>query len=783
MFWLPLGSREHFVVQSCAAAFAVRGPSRVEGVREQLFPGNVMSRPGTRFRKRLSHEPVFSREDSRDIRLISDAVSRGAVPAALGVVERRLTMTGVDEEAQSRLLLFVADGQFRMGRYEQAADIYQRAAAGVGRHARHWLRPYVGRVRCLLRRGMVTEADAVTRQAVQSAESRQLEFDQLLEQADGLLRSAGTLSIPAEPLHPADVLRRMIRLFLAEGEVAVAEAWLGLARSRYGRMGVLLRIDMARTTLIRGDAESALRWSREALETGGFRAKTLAAWPVLIAARRKLGGWMIDQALLRGLSGVAPSVRARAVRLLVSELRKHDMRQWQSIALDWLAREGLQYPSVAAELKKMILSSWKALPGYAQEKHLAAQRLMQTERLSRNEWICAAKEIVRTGWWLGRPVDIDQLLLGADSYGPAFVFQARHSLALSCMEAKQHDRARELLGINLESGACPRRTYAKSLWALARMEGVLERYVESAALYRRFWEEGTSADPFCLQAQLLWVDAMTRAGRPEALLDARVAISAALERVTDPELLMNTARRMAVITPAFRSWAHEVFDRAAGMMREAFRHEHHPALALELLFKLTRRQVLDFDRHSDALALWEGLDENRRTMLWCDKHIYWEYLGLLVTAYGRSGRLREMETAARAWMEDPATTPEGRTHIGTACARVLLVQGRVPDALALFDAITLETPSHPLAAHAWYWMALEAHRQGDATYRDTCLNNLRRAQGVAVGLLDEWNLDAKSVVLRADLQIAHIDREAVRFPADFLDRMRAEIERELRLLP
>ncbi|MBP8656349.1 MAG: hypothetical protein KBI43_07935, partial [Kiritimatiellae bacterium] len=40
---------------------------------------------------------------------------------------------------------------------------------------------------------------------------------------------------------------------------------------------------------------------------------------------------------------------------------------------------------------------------------------------------------------------------------------------------------------------------------------------------------------------------------------------------------------------------------------------------------------------------------------------------------------------------------------------------------------------------------------------------IREAQGTAVGLLDEWNLDAKALLLLADMDLAQVDPQAVNY--------------------
>jgi hypothetical protein len=93
------------------------------------------------------------------------------------------------------------------------------------------------------------------------------------------------------------------------------------------------------------------------------------------------------------------------------------------------------------------------------------------------------------------------------------------------------------------------------------------------------------------------------------------------------------------------------------------------------------------------------------------------------------------------------------------------------------------TPADYATAEAWYWIALAAHKAGDTAERNRCCESLRRAQGLSIGLLSEWALDAKALLLMASQNRSALGPEAVNYTGEFLAAMEREINRNLEALP
>ncbi|HOR75183.1 MAG TPA: tetratricopeptide repeat protein, partial [Kiritimatiellia bacterium] len=252
-------------------------------------------------------------------------------------------------------------------------------------------------------------------------------------------------------------------------------------------------------------------------------------------------------------------------------------------------------------------------------------------------------------------------------------------------------------------------------------------------------------------------------GQPGPLLEARSLMESTLGNIQDPDVLMNLARQLQFGPSDLREWGMQLFEQGSSLALNQFREATVPSLAMNRLFKLARRQVRDFGRNQDVIALWEGLTPDKKDWLWSESSDFWGYMELVFEAYARSGKMPEAEEFARELLDDPASPSEQLPYVGVPLARRLMRINRSDDGLALFERMTQVAPTHPLSAEAWYWMALSAFKQGEYEKSKQCATRIREAQGTAVGLLDEWNLDAKALLLLADMDLAQVDPQAVNY--------------------
>ncbi|MGD9782245.1 MAG: tetratricopeptide repeat protein [Kiritimatiellia bacterium] len=743
-----------------------------------------MKTDGKRFRKRPHQAPGDRTFLSSTLRQIGEHIQKRDFEAGLSKTNAALAdadLTGVEK---FRVLSLVADSEFKRGRFAEAAQIQLQAATKSVDHATLWLRPHIGHVRALLKIPDVDLAITMAHQTVAVAEAKMADFDEQVRLAGQSVDESGAVPVPPVPLRVSVVATRMGYLFLQEGEPEAAEEFFNKAIQSTKGGANRARQGLARIALAKGEFGKAHRMSADAILRGGFKAKTRSAWITLIAARRQLPGWRISDRLIKGLDSEPAELRARTILTIVRELRKSDMRQWREIAERWSSREGARFPVVEAEIRKLVLASAKMEPGSAPTAKQAALQLLQTPGISPKEWIYAAKEWVRSNLWEGSDVQVEQLITTAKAeFDPGFVPIARHSLALSCMMADRYDLARPILRQNVQEVATDQNVWGKSVWALARMESMLGDHATAAALYRQYFDETAMPVRFRLQAQLLWCQELIREGNVDVLTDARALVATTLSDVQDPEILMNFARQLVVTVPELEGWGQEIFRQGAAIALSQYEQATHPSVAIAILFKLTRRQVYDFGYLSEAIRFWEDMSQDKVMWLWNTKTCFWEYLGLLLDAYLRTGQIEKAEAFLHEWVEDPATPPEGRVQIGIPYGIWLAGQSKGAEALALFDRLTGESPNHPLCGYAWYWKALAAHKLGDMSERDRCATCVRSVQGLAPIQQSKWHLDAKALLLLAGLHMENIDSREQIYPPEQMESIRDEMVQEMAALP
>jgi tetratricopeptide (TPR) repeat protein len=347
--------------------------------------------------------------------------------------------------------------------------------------------------------------------------------------------------------------------------------------------------------------------------------------------------------------------------------------------------------------------------------------------------------------------------------------------------AKRHDLARPLLQANIQHVPTTNAMWGKSVWALARMENLFDQ-AESARLYRLFSEEDSIPVRFRLQAQLLWCQALIAAGEPGPLLEARSLMETTLGNIQDPDVLMNFARQLQLGPAELKVWALEIFSRGEALALEQFNVATHPSAAISILFKLTRRQVMDFGRSRESLILWESFNAEKRDWLWSQSATFWEYMGLLFYAYISAGASGTGEGFAQALLDDPATPAEGLVCVGIPYGQWLIQKRRVQDAQNLFSILIKASPNHPLCAYAHYWKALKAYKLADIKTMEKHIECIRRAQGNSLGVLDKWDLDAKALLLFAGLNVDKVALQIRSYNPKRLHFLRAEITRELGVL-
>jgi tetratricopeptide (TPR) repeat protein len=711
-------------------------------------------------------------------RALGKLIGRTAYAEALAQLNSQLAAGGLDEATTAEVFCYAADVLFAQGKFDEAADAFGKAAGHAFRGA-GWLRPAVGRVRSLLKGVQVEAAFGVAHEAVADGARRRQVYQQELAQAQAALAADRPAVVPAQPLRDSVIATRFARLFFQEGELEFARTLWQEALAMEPQGATKARLGLAEIALREGRVADASRLAADALRVGKFRAKTLPAWPLLLKADFQQGKTELNPSLLLGLQQTKAGVRARATLLIVRTLRGQHHPQWAALANQWLAANPNGSAIVAAEFKKLMLASKQREAGDALGQLAAAVAVRETRGISAQEFLAAAKEQVRASCFADSPTSWSALVAqGVSRFGEEFRGRLTHSLALSYMMGRRHGLARPLLEANMIALPATNLEWSKSVWALARMENFLGNYPRAAQLYQQVYRQPAVPVRFRLQAQIRWLDALVMAGDHPSINAARGEILAAVGQIEDYETLLDFSRQL-FWGPEGLALAHQVFELGKTRAIALFQASVRPAEALKVLFKLTRRQILDFHDSAGAVAFWEQSVAGKIDWLWADTTQFWSYLALVFEGITREKRMDEAVALAVRYLEDKATSSEGRVILGIPYGLWLIKQGQSGPALELFSLLIDESPSHPLCAAAYYWLAIAALKQGDQPMADRYAARVQAVQGINADFFSQRELESQALLIRAEMNVDLVSRQIVNYDAQRFQEAKEAIVRDM----
>lgn len=733
-----------------------------------------------RWKKGLPSNQKDKSSESQRVREIRDAIHQQEPQKAFQALEAWL-QEGASTSIQAQLLSLVADGELNIGHFKRAIEFYDRASQLCRNHPRDWLRPRRGIVHALLKNVEVERAYQEAGTLWQEAEKRELDYKQQLDKAYEILKSQGKITVMAQPHRGSVVATDLGDLFLKEGEFESAKDFFQKAIKENPKGGCRARQGLALIALRESDPTLALQRAREALLLGKFQAKTISAWALYIKARYLFGEKGIDQEIWQGLQETKAPIRARSILEIVRALRGRD-ELWETIAQDWLQSEGQQFPIIAAELRKTLLAHVRsaALPATSLER---AQALLQTEELSPNEFLNGAREMVRCHFLQKQIPPIETLLQQSENrFGKILHGKVIHGLALTCYEMNQPDQARTLFQQNLNQLPSEDVVRQRSLWMLGQLETEQGNYETSATLFYQFTQITQAPVHFRLQAQIKWAIALLHSGKEEEIAIVQSQILATLSQVEDWETLLNFSRQLIFAPDSLKGLALKLITQAEAKAKEKYEAAVNPTIALSILFKLTRRLVLDFKFNDKALSYWQKLDEHKKAWLWTTKTEFWEYLALVFRAMTKLEKMAEAEKLIATYLNDPATPSEGCATLGIPYSVWKIKSGDKKLGFSVIQKIIQEQPLHWACAEGYYWLALQAWKQNDLKPAQYYAEQVRRCIGPRGDLLFEYRLDSRALLLLTQLDSKQAFAQAPRFSEDFLQEQVDSISRDLEKL-
>lgn len=674
------------------------------------------------YRKRQpTNEPDRDGISARLREVVADS-GQGRYEASLRRLDALAARPTLTADRKCQIATLAGQALLEQGRFPQAAAAFRKAAA-LGRDTSEaWFSSSLGQVTALLRGVEVEEAFSTAMGVLDLAERKARQAAASVSAAAKTVVRWGSVQIDPAPLKPSVVASRLGQQFWEEGESDKAEWFFTRATQIAPKGACRARIGLARIALARDVVDRAYVCAEEALMLGRFQRKTLSAWSVLIAAGQALGRAGIPVRLVKGLAQASPSVRGRARLQIAMSLRAFGDPAWTSFASAGTGED--RYHILHAEFSKMRAAS---VPTIA-----TSEALLATPNLSPLEWLGAAKQAVTCRIAAGRDPALDRTVAaGLALFGESFAPTARHGLALACSKVGRPDLAITLL----ENVAEP-----KSRWLYARLLRDAGELSAAANAFRAISLNAAIAERFRLLATLEWMRCIALIADEAALGDAAAQLAAAAAGIQDYELLLDLARQLTQSPAAVAHYAETLFARGESLALERFSTAERPEVAIEVLFKLSRRQA-DFGRYAAIVEGWNRLSTHQRDWLWNRGSTFWEYLGLVATAFRASGNLAGADALCASYLDDAATPPHGLAELGIPLANSFLFRRRREEAFEWFEWLISKAPSHALCAYAHYWLALRAGKAGQPV--ESHLTALALSLGSSTGMAWMRSLDAK----------------------------------------
>ncbi|MBX7158044.1 MAG: tetratricopeptide repeat protein [Verrucomicrobiae bacterium] len=697
------------------------------------------------FRKRRGKLSYPKNEISVTWQAITALIKSNEIAEALAELDS-LAQQSATPEVRSQILALVGDCEFKRSKYEAAQKVYESAFQLVSGTYYEWLRPALGKIRAFLANYQVQEAYDYSQKTLSLAQEKSEAFQAYVSQ---LTLTSQTITVPLRPVNPASVAYRIGCCFREKGENEKAKEFFTRAVEINPNQAIPSQIQLAEIEL-RNHPQSALDLALVAIKSGQGKAKTIAAWPILIRALVKLNQPFTDS-YLNILAQATPTLRSRAMLMIVRELRRFQRREWQVLADRWLQEDGAQDSSVAAEMQEMILSTEKQAVDVTAQRVEKAKALLQTPNLCPREWITAAKTIVETSCRLNLAFDLEGLMGQATNlFDPEKMSIIRHSIARSCFLGDRADLARPLLEQNLATVSSQHSLWGKTVWSLAQLSEAAEDYSLAAYYYFKLAQQSSQALRFRLMARLSWCECLIETGDSVALQAAQPEIENLLAQTQDFSLLMDFARKLRFVRGPLQNLAKPLFLKGETMARETFQKSSSPNYAVKILNHLTRRQV-DFNHFDQTLALWHSLTPEKKQWLWSDKIEYWDYLSYVFSAYVVTKQAKLGKALAQNYLENPSTPVNGIGSLGVSYGLYQLNQGNQQEAFLWFEKVAVSGFSAGRAAYAHYWLALRAFKQNNLAEANRQSQRLLAILPPRFGQLKEKALGACALLIQKQL--------------------------------
>ncbi|MDR3459000.1 MAG: tetratricopeptide repeat protein [Verrucomicrobiae bacterium] len=685
-----------------------------------------------------------------------------------------------DQVYRSKLLALAGRCLFRQGKFSEASAAFGKICDLVQSQPVEWLSPALAQVYSLLKAAQTDQAANLAVTVMQRAVSNQQQYQNYIAQVGANLAATGQITVPAQPTNPDVVASRLGKYFLTEGEFKTAKSLFQQAL-QINPDNYQCRLGLAEIALREDDAAEATSLAKDAVMIGRYQVKTLAAWPLLLAASRKTGT-PIDAGLISGLNTATSSVRARATLMIVRGLRSQGDASWRQLAASWLQAEGATNSTVAVELKKLAFSSAHqgSDPGFTYQLQ-ASKDLLDSPNISPLEWLSATKQTLRISLIKNQAVDPSALILeGVNRYGKPFEATFTQSLAMACKRGGRADIAQSYLQQNLAKATGD--SWRRTLWSLAKLQSNQGDHVGASASYWTYAQNESQPHRFRAYALMRYALELFQAQQPQLIEQAAPQVQSALAQIQDYEVLLDVARQLRFSQfKQGKELAENAYQRGKQMALQAFDAAGHPSPAVTILFKFSRR-AFDFHKNDDIIATWTQLDDAKRQWLWSTNSAYWNWQELVLRAYLASGQTEQADGFGGALMKDPATPAEALAILGPTYLDLKQQQGDFTTMFSVCERVTHAAPGNERTAIAYYWLALRAWKRGKKSQTNEFAQRMLAALGKDCSLYWKGSVQASAYCLKAGLDLTQIPAHCPVASKKLQERL-LEIQNDLAGLP
>lgn len=710
-------------------------------------------------RRRVKRAPVpqgNQGEFSRGLSYANVAHGRGDPVAALQQLDA-MAAGGQDAPGKARLVAMTGDVLAGLGRLDEALAAFARAGALAADASQPEVevRAALGEIRAALAMLDEQRARATADRTWNRMRTSSAAMDQAIDLTPAQLARVGQIAVGPRPPRASVVAHRIGTAFLQAGLAEDATEWFRRAVVATPNGAARARQTLARIALGSDDPATTERYARESLQMGRFKAKTVASWRLLVAARGRQDKRPLDADLVESLFQTCKGpVRARAVLELTRALRAYRDPDWSAPAKRWLARHRKEDEVVAVEVEKILHAEAKIAAlqeGGGAGLVRGARALLNHPQATTLEMVAAAKDVVHYAGLdrRGPPADTAALAAAmARRHGPAARGKAVHAMALGAMKAKSFDQARGLLEDQIGRIRPGSPQWGRDVWALAMMERRLGRIEECVQWLFTLAEAEKTPVRFKITALTRGLHVLAKADRK--LSDTRAIqrqVEGLLAGIDDYDLLLEACRQIGLAGEEFIPLRDRTRDRAVAAALKAFENATTPGQAVTILCRLTRRQSNELQQHREIVAIWHQMQKRDLAAFPAAGAVWWEYLGLVFGSLCRSERAGEAMQMYKAWVGDPATPPEGKAVLGAAQALWLLSVDAPLPACEVFESVVREAPTHPSAALAHYWLALSHHYYGRADLARHEALAVRRCYGRVPALHKDRIVDCRALLL------------------------------------